>query len=207
MLLEPLSEYLKARRLEFDRIESPRLEVLTPLADRLQRELSDGHQPQIVFVCTHNSRRSHLAQLWTAAAAADQGLPVHSWSGGTEATKFDHRAVASLKRSGFEIEPAGDGPNAGYLARFDSGITPMRCFSKVHDEPPNPDADFIAVMVCNEADRDCPYLAGASSRFTIPFLDPKIADGTAEETRTYDERCRQVAREMLWTIDRVEATG
>ena len=50
MLLEPLSEYLKARRLEFDRIESPRLEVLTPLADRLQRELSDGHQPQIVFV-------------------------------------------------------------------------------------------------------------------------------------------------------------
>ena len=84
-------------------------------------------------------------------------------------------------------------------------MTPMRCFSKVHDEPPNPDADFIAVMVCDEADRGCPHLSGASCRFAIPFLDPKIADGTAEETRTYDERCRQVAREMLWTIDRAKA--
>ena len=205
MLLEPLSDYVEARRREFDWIESPRMKVLAPLADRLQRELSDGGQPQVVFVCTHNSRRSHLAQLWTAAAAADRGLPIHCWSGGTEATEFDHRAVASLKRAGFETEPAGDGLNAGYLARFDSTMKPMRCFSKVHDEPPNPDADFIAVMVCDEADRGCPYLAGASCRFAIPFLDPKIADGTAEETRTYDERCRQVAREMLWTIDRVKA--
>ena len=207
MLLEPLSNYLKARRLEFDRIESSRMEILNPFADRLRSAWIDGHRPQVVFVCTHNSRRSHLAQLWTAAAAADRGLPIDSWSGGTEATEFDRRAVASLKRAGFEIETAGDRFNAGYLTRFDSKMSPMRCFSKVHDEPPNPGADFIAVMVCDEADRGCPHLSGASSRLSIPFLDPKIADDTPEETRTYDQRCRQVAREMLWTIDRAADRG
>ena len=201
MLLEKLAEYLMDRRREFDQIDSTRRLLLAPLADRLRGDLQDGKRPQVVFVCTHNSRRSHLAQLWTAAAMADVGLPIDTWSGGTEATEFDRRAVACLQRAGFSIELLGDRPNAGCLVGFSATIEPTRCFSKVHDESPNPARDFIAVMVCDEADRGCPHLAGASSRFAIPFRDPKRSDGTPEETSTYDERCREVAREMLWMVD------
>ena len=205
MLNEKLSEYLDASRRCFDRIDSTRFPTLAPLADRMREDLQDGKRPQIVFVCTHNSRRSHLAQLWTSAAAAGLGLPIDTWSGGTEATEFDRRAVACLQRAGFTIESAGDRSNAGYLVGISSTIAPTRCFSKIHDAAPNPSADFIAVMVCNEADRGCPHLVGASSRFSVPFEDPKLSDDTPEETSTYDERCREIAREMLWVVERAAA--
>ena len=34
----------------------------------------------------------------------------------------------------------------------------------------------------------------------MPFVDPKVSDGTPEEAATYDERCAQIAREMLWVM-------
>mgnify|MGYP001256188929 CR=1 FL=1 len=203
MLLDPISTYLQARRGEYDRIGASRLEVLTSLVDRLQEEIRRSNRAGIVFVCTHNSRRSHLAQLWTAATAFEHGLPIETWSGGTEATRFDHRAVASLTRAGFQIESVGDHANAGYRVRFSPATEPLHCLSKTHDETPNPRVDFMAVMVCEEADRGCPHLPGATSRFAIPFEDPKLGDDTPEETRIYDERCREIAREMAWTVDMV----
>jgi hypothetical protein len=41
---------------------------------------------------------------------------------------------------------------------------------------------------------------GAEARIAIPYDDPKAADGTEGEARAYDERCRQIAREMLWVF-------
>ena len=207
MLFEKIAEYLEERRGEFDRIESERSRRLLPIADLIRMDIRNGRPPQLLFVCTHNSRRSHIAQLWTAAAAVDLALPLDTWSGGTEATEFDHRAVAALQRAGFAIETAGDRSNDGYMVDFDSSIEPVRCFSKVHDRPPNPMKDFIAVMVCDEADRGCPHIDGASARFGIPYRDPKLADDTPEETSTYDERCRDVAREMLWMIEQAAASS
>jgi len=46
------------------------------------------------FICTHNSRRSHIAQLWVQTAAHYFGIRgVETYSGGTEATEFNSRAV------------------------------------------------------------------------------------------------------------------
>ena len=81
------------------------------------------------------------------------------------------------------------------------GLEPSRCFSKIHDQPPNPTSDFVAVMVCDEADRTCPLLPGAEARLPIRFEDPKQADGTPSESMIYDQRCREIAREMLWIAE------
>ena len=152
---------------------------------------------------------TNLAMLRAVAEVGDVHRVSHAVlaDDGGEELGVDHRAVAALRRAGFAIETAGDRPNDGYMVGFDSSIEPVRCFSKVHDRPPNPMKDFIAVMVCDEADRGCPHIDGASERFGIPYRDPKLADDTPEETSTYDERCRDVAREMLWMIEQAAASS
>jgi len=42
------------------------------------------------------------------------------------------------------------------------------------------------------------YCAWGAARFALPYDDPKQSDGTPTEVKTYDERCRQIAREMLY---------
>jgi arsenate reductase (thioredoxin) len=64
------------------------------------------------FICTHNSRRSHIAHLWAWAAAEHFGVrPFESYSGGVEVTAFNPRAVEAMRRAGFIIgEAEGDNP-------------------------------------------------------------------------------------------------
>lgn len=152
---------------------------------------------------THNSRRSHLAQIWAQAAALHYRVPgVEVYSGGTEATAFNPRAVAALRRAGFDIQASadGNGSNPRYLVRFGGRSEPLECFSKIYSQPPNPQADFCAVMTCSEADRNCPLVAGATVRIALPYDDPKAFDGNPQESAAYDERCRQIAREMLYVF-------
>jgi len=145
-----------------------------------------------------------MAQLWAAAAAASYGIgDVETFSGGTEATAFNPRAVAALERAGFEIKTSAPGDaNPKYLVRLSSASDALECFSKVYDQAPNPTSDFCAVMTCSAADEACPRVAGATLRLAIPYDDPKVADGTPDEAATYDERCAQIAREMLFAISR-----
>jgi hypothetical protein len=146
-----------------------------------------------------------MAQLWAQAAAHYFGISgVDTYSGGTEATAFNPRAVAALRRAGFEITQASEGENPVYDVRFTDEMEPLRCYSKVHNEPPNPDRGFAAVMTCSDADAACPIVFGAVQRIAITYDDPKTADGTPDEATIYDERCRQIAREMLYVFSLAE---
>lgn len=199
-----LADYVKHREAEFDQISAERKVPLDKLATYV-RTCGDAKQPcRLTFICTHNSRRSHLAQIWAKTAAAHYGVPeVEAYSGGTEATAFNPRAVAALRRVGFEIPAPAEAANPHYLVRFDSSAPPLECFSKVYGQAPNPKADFCAVMTCSDADRNCPLVAGAALRIAIPYNDPKAFDGTPQEAAQYDERCSQIAREMLYVFSRV----
>ena len=200
-LLPAIDAFLAARSSELDRIRPARRSVLEPLADHVRDRTGEGRVPRVVFVCTHNSRRSHLAQLWFAASCHRCDIAVETYSGGTEATSFDHRAAAALARAGFELESRSADPEGALLVRMSPDLEPSRCFSKIHDQPPNPTSGFVAVMVCDEADRACPLLPGAEARLPIRFEDPKQADGTPSESMVYDQRCREIAREMLWIAE------
>jgi arsenate reductase len=148
------------------------------------------------FICTHNSRRSHLGQIWGAVAATLYEIPkVTTFSGGTEATAFNPRAVFAIERDGFIAENPG-GENPRYLISLGPTMSPLTCFSKVHDDPFNRSSDFAAIMTCNHADQHCPVILG-SSRISLPYEDPKAADDTIEESARYTERSHQIGREML----------
>ncbi|MBX3233580.1 MAG: hypothetical protein KF837_40025 [Labilithrix sp.] len=177
---------------------------LAQLATAVRRRLDETKQAEVLFVCTHNSRRSHMAQLLGLAAARRKGLNVRTFSGGTEATAFNPRAIAALQRVGFEIG-AGDGTNPHYSVRMSPSVDPVEAFSKRLTDPPNPTSGFIVVMTCSQADTACPYVQGAVARIPVPYDDPKIADGTPEEAARYDERVAQIGRDLAWVFGRVSS--
>lgn len=200
----PLQSYINEVIHEFDLIPSRRKEALAEIADLITLHRKARRQTDLVFICTHNSRRSHMSQLWAAAGASFYGKTDHlnTYSGGTEATAFHPNAVAAMRRAGFQINEPG-GTNPQYQVRWSEESEPLLCFSKKYDHPVNPSGNFLAIMVCSDADKNCPVVPGAEARFTLPYSDPKEADGTEREAQVYDLRCRQIATEMMYLFSLV----
>ncbi len=210
--VQPLSSRLYP---EFDRIPEHRRKTLEELAAIVKSSVDRGETSQLTFICTHNSRRSHFAQVWARIAAVHYGIKqVETFSGGTEATAMNPRTIAALKRAGIKVSPGelSDKENSTaetaqknphYSVAFSDEDNPLDCYSKVFNQAPNPSNGFIAIMTCSQADRACPVVDGCEHRISIPFDDPKVADGTALEAATYDERCAQIATEMMYVMSRV----
>lgn len=198
-----LKSYIQSLDDKVADISEERESKLTQIVDFIEAKKESGDTTKLTFICTHNSRRSHLCQIWGATLAQHFGLDqVATYSGGTEATAFNPRAVSAVERAGFNVENPG-GENPRYRVYFDDENEPLICFSKTFDDPHNPQEDFAAVMTCSDADKNCPLIPGAEKRFSIPYIDPKEADGTPRETETYDERCQQIATEMFYVMSQV----
>ena len=172
----------------------------------IEDKIHKSETTNLLFVCTHNSRRSHLGQVWATVAAHYFGIPryIRTFSGGTETTAFNPRAVAALRRAGFRIEDK-EGENPHYEVRFGENIESMECYSKRFDDVSIPVDNLVAIMTCSEADQDCPFIPGVDLRIALHYEDPKIADDTPEETARYDERCVQIAQEMFYLMSLVKA--
>lgn len=187
-------------------IPAERTEQLLKVSNYLTRKFSANEVPKIIVICTHNSRRSHLGQIWLAVGAEYYGLPtIQTFSGGTEATAFNPRAVDALRRVGFDV--AADQPestNPLYRISWAKDMVPTEAFSKKYGDDPNPKTDFAAILVCSEADAGCPVVFGCDFRLSLPYDDPKDFDGTEVEAAKYDERLRQIGREMLFCLRQVE---
>lgn len=203
MIYEKLESTIAELQQGFDDISSDRKEKLTEVARFIQEELDKSGKVKLNFICTHNSRRSHLAQIWTQKAAETYDIKnVETYSGGTEATAFNPRAVAAIERVGFEVENPG-GENPKYEIHYTENDDPMVCFSKTFDDPANPSKDFAAIMTCSDADENCPFVPGTKFRASITYRDPKESDGTDMEKEIYDERCRQIGTEMFYMMSKV----
>lgn len=198
-MLSSVKKYCEDRIEEFDQISSERKRDLEKISDYLKRT----DHPKIIFVCTHNSRRSQLSQVWaTVAAQYSQLVSAHFYSAGTESTAFHPNAINALKRVGFQIETEETGENPVCSIDF-GGENPIKCFSKTIDHRSLPQSDFAAVMTCGDAEENCPFLPGANLRIPITYEDPKVSDGTPEMENAYDERCKQIARETLFLLSTV----
>jgi protein-tyrosine-phosphatase len=190
---------------ESDQISGPRKAELEPLTAYIQSRIQKNQPVQLTFICTHNSRRSHFAQIWAQVGAWWYGIPdVKTFSGGTEVTAFNPKAVRAIEAAGFSVEKTGDENNPLYLVRYSDSQPPLRAFSKMFDQGGNPAGDFAAVMTCTHADENCPFIPGAT-RISLPYEDPKASDGTPEEEAIYAERCRQIARELLFAFSQVKS--
>ncbi len=179
-------------------IDPARRAALDELAAITVRQLATRRKTDLTFICTHNSRRSHLAQVLAQTAAAFHGIGgIRCHSGGTEATACNLRSVAALRRAGFEVTDTTGGDNPVYEIRFAPDQPPLRAWSTVYNKDGNPTARYVAVMTCTHADDTCPIVHGAAERISLPFADPKESDDTPAEAATYDERLRQIGSQMF----------
>lgn len=183
---------------EFDLIPTERKEDLQKLSDFVKDR---NGMADLIFICTHNSRRSHLSQVWAQVAAHHYGLfGVTCYSGGTEATAFFPSAIEALKHHGLNIKALSAEPNPVYSVKYDEDVHPIICFSKTYDDSFNAQNDFAAVMTCDHADQNCPFIPTAGARIPVRYEDPKVADGTPEQLDKYIERSAQICREMLYAF-------
>jgi protein-tyrosine phosphatase/arsenate reductase len=200
-----VTSYIQESEFGFGNIPDERRAQLKKIAIYVQSRTGVGQEARLTFICTHNSRRSHMAQIWAQTAAAHYRVPkVATYSGGTEATAFNPRAVAALERAGLSIAKTSDGENPVYEVGIVDKAPAIKVFSKVYNEKPNPAKDYCAIMTCSQADANCPVVEGATQRVSIPYDDPKDFDGTDREEEQYDERCRQICTEMLYAFSLIE---
>ena len=186
-------------------ISDERKEVLLSLVDYIQEKVNAGESIRLNFICTHNSRRSHLSQIWAQAMAYHVGLKnISCYSGGTEATAIFTKVLETLTMQGFQVLKLSENDNPVVAVKFAANENPIICFSKTYDHPFNPSTQFGAVMTCNNADVGCPIVLGAEARFPIKYDDPKAYDGTPLQTETYAERSLDIAREMWWVFSQVK---
>ena len=204
-LYPDIESYVSKREQEFEQISDERKSELQQLAVYVAQRIAKGQDAKLTFVCTHNSRRSHLTQIWTQIAAAHYGVNhVQTFSGGTEVTACNPRTVAALKRCGLRFSTKEESSsNPHYAVAFSDMEPPLVCFSKVFNRAPNPSSNYCAVMTCSHADKNCPVAIGCDLRLAIRYEDPKVSDDTPQEAATYDERCAQIAREMLYAMSLV----
>ena len=189
---------------EFDKISKERKNKLDEISKYVESKLADDKIAKLTFICTHNSRRSHISQVWAQAAALYYGIQnVETYSGGTEATAFFPSAVKAVRKAGFKAEKKSDDNNPIYNISLSENFS-LKAFSKKYSDDFNPQEGYCAVMTCSDADEACPVVFGADARISIPFEDPKKFDGTDLEEIKYDERCRQISREMLYVFSLVK---
>jgi arsenate reductase (thioredoxin) len=190
---------------QFNQIPEDRKEIIKQLTDFVSNKSKAGGKVLLNFICTHNSRRSHISQLWAQAAAHYYGIKnVETFSGGTEATAFNPRAVTAMKQAGFDISTIKEGSNPLYKVKFSDDAPALTVFSKKYDDDFNPKKDFAAIMTCSHADENCPLILGASVRIALTYNDPKDFDGTSQEAAKYSERVNEIGREILYAFSQVK---
>lgn len=185
-------------------IPAERKEILKPLTAFIQRKLGDKKAINLNFICTHNSRRSHLSQVWAQIASDYFHIPkVACYSGGTEETSIFPKVVETLEEQGLQILKLSNSENSVYSIKYNEESHPIIGFSKRHDSLFNPAYGFAAIMTCSQADGGCPFIAGADQRIPITFEDPKVSDNTPEQTRIYHERSLEIGAEMFHVFSQV----
>ena len=191
--------------LNFGSISKERRETLQPLIDYIQGKTNNQQEIRLNLICTHNSRRSHLSQVWAQTAAVHYGLKnVFCYSGGTEATAMFPMVAKTLINQGFQIKTIAEGSNPVYAIKYAENADPVIGFSKTFDDDFNPQNEFAAIMTCSSADQGCPFIAGAEKRIPITFEDPKAFDNTPQQAEKYKERSVQIATEMFYVFSQIK---
>lgn len=178
---------------------------IQPLVEYIQKKVNSNEVIRLNFICTHNSRRSHLSQIWAQTMAFHFGIKsIFCYSGGTEATAMFSKVGEILANQGFEIQQLSEAENPVYAIKYSENEAPIIAFSKTYFDDFNPKTNFGAIMTCNSADEGCPMVFGAEARFPIKYEDPKAFDGTAEMNEKYTERSLQIASEMYYVFNQIK---
>lgn len=185
-------------------LDSNRKVLLHTIATTIADQYTKNGVVNLNFICTHNSRRSQLAQVWSFFASYYFSLNIQAFSGGTEVTAFHRNTIKTLQEAGFSFKVEDfSHQNPKYLISFKGDTKTCLGFSKMFDNPIN-EQPFIAITTCNNADSNCPFIPSASFKFHMPFIDPKASDTTNKTKETYLKTNQQIAAEIFYLFSEIK---
>ncbi|SCY33754.1 arsenate reductase [Nonlabens sp. Hel1_33_55] len=200
-MFQKLKQHIE--ELDVNTIAEDRKALLDELTAYISFKKKENQPINLNFICTHNSRRSHLGQIWAAAMASYFEISdVLTFSGGTETTAVFPMIIKTLQSQGFRIDIVDESENPLYEAAYGEDDA-VYLFSKIYDDESNPDENFAAIMTCSQADEGCPFIAGTDKRIALTYEDPKVSDGTEQQEATYLERSTQIATEMKYVFSNI----
>jgi arsenate reductase (thioredoxin) len=129
-------------------------------------------RPRVLFLCTHNSARSQMAEGFLQALAGDR---FEAGSAGTEKTSVNPLAIRVMAERGIDI----------------SGHS-----SKVYEDVMQAPWDYL-ITVCDDANERCPFVPGSVKRLHWSFEDPSRATGDEEQRLATFRRVREQIRDRL----------
>lgn len=139
-----------------------------------QQEVMMQPKPKqrVLFLCTHNSARSQMAEAWLRHLAGDQ---YEVYSAGTETTGVRSLAIRVMD---------------------EVGIDNTRQQSKTFERYLNQPWDDV-ITVCDQANETCPYFPGGKQRLHWSFPDPSAAMGTEEQQLAVYRQVRDAIRDQI----------
>lgn len=206
MIFQQVQTLIQNHFLNFDNINEERKKDLDNLAKWIQQQLLQNRFLNTIVICTHNSRRSHLGQILLSLASDFYHVTgINAYSGGTEATAFNSRMVNALSEVGFRIDINKESDNPIYSIAWGNSETQhlKNIFSKTYNDQVNPQANFLAILVCDSAAQNCPVVIGASKRVALTYKDPKDFDGTNQEKEAYQEKIFEMGTEIFYLLNQV----
>jgi protein-tyrosine phosphatase/arsenate reductase len=184
---------LSAAQLE---ISEQRKAELAEIAKTIAEGLND--KPiSLIFVCTHNSRRSVLAEVWASVFIEHFNLPLKAYSGGTEVTAVHQNTLDCLKSLGFQLKYDSSKINPKVDIKI-SETKSIITFSKVYHDEFNPQSNFFALMMCQHAAENCPFIPNALGRINLPYKDPKAYDNSPLKEKKYTETALLIGSEFRY---------
>ena len=134
--------------LRHESIPEERKIILQPLVDYLKEKKKNNEIIRLNFICTHNSRRSHLSQIWAQVMGYYFGFTkLFCYSGGTEATAMFPKVSETLSKQGFKVLLLSEGNNPVYGIKYATTAHPVICFSKTYDATFNPQSNQISAQL------------------------------------------------------------
>ncbi|WP_413512829.1 low molecular weight phosphatase family protein [Myroides odoratus] len=182
-------------------LKEERKDILLGLAQSIDRERKAQQSVNLMFICTHNSRRSQFAQIWAQAAVAYYELDnILCYSGGTEETVLFEGVVETLQHQGFFIGVVAQGANPIYSIKYEPNGVPILGFSKRYTSFFHPADQFIAIMTCSQATDACPFVSGAKQSIALAYEDPQVFDGQYEQKAMYSKKSLEIAKEIFYVF-------
>lgn len=185
-------------------ISEERKALLLTAAEAIYNHYKEKGILQMVFVCTHNSRRSQLSEVLALLAAQQYNLSVSTFSAGTEATAVHENTMLALKEVGVSYSTIQQENQVAY-SLTGKEMAEKTLFSKTLTHESLPTSDFFAFMTCDQAAENCPFVPGAVKRIPLTYKDPKVSDNTPEALATYGKTATQILSEMMFIFAQIHA--
>jgi protein-tyrosine-phosphatase len=201
-MFKPIEQLIRQIAAKEENISKTRKNALSHLADTLEDKNKKEPFP-LIFICTHNSRRSIFAEVWANVLADYYQLPVKAYSGGTEVTAVHQNTLDCLGNIGFRIVKQNNRLNPKVQIKY-GAHQQLITFSKLFDDEVNPQQNFSAIMLCDNAAENCPFIPNALQRVNLTFPDPKQFDDTEMESEKYNDGCMQIGSELHFLFRRLK---